>query len=197
MSFRQLGTACSRSLQGFSLKAVIRQDYSTAESSRLILSPNRHLRSGISDLPTASLRNTRRDPLSRSLCTSSKASSPAPISSAPPTPSKPQKKLLYPVAFLALLASATTYYLFSTREAAPQLSVQHFTPLKLLSKEALTADTTLYKLALPKELLPKEGAELVSSDPIRSVYVMQPELQIQRAYTVRPFILLSQISPRV
>lgn len=185
MSLYQLVTACSRTPKCFPIKASIRQN-STSLSSLRFPWPNHQRRSGFSAPSSALLQDNHRNLIGRPSSTFSRAFASAATSSAPPQSSKTPKKFLYPSVFVGLLASITAYYLSSTRVPAPQLSVQHFTALKLLSKESLTADTTLYTLALPKELLPKEGDALVSSDPIRSVYVMQPELQIQRAYTVRP-----------
>lgn len=69
------------------------------------------------------------------------------------------------------------------RPERERLSPHHFTPLKVLSVEPLTPETSLYRLALPKALL--DPAHPPSPTAIKSLFVMQPDLQIQRAYTVR------------
>lgn len=63
-----------------------------------------------------------------------------------------------------------------------RLSPYKFSPLKIISIATLTPETSLFKLALPKEML--DPKEIGSSNSIRSLYVMQPDLQIQRPYTV-------------
>ncbi|ORY90191.1 hypothetical protein BCR35DRAFT_299760 [Leucosporidium creatinivorum] len=61
-----------------------------------------------------------------------------------------------------------------------RLSHHKFTPVKILSVTKLTPETSLFKLALPKELLDPTNPPY---EAIQSLFVMQPDLQIQRAYT--------------
>ncbi|KAM0756512.1 ferredoxin reductase-like protein [Meredithblackwellia eburnea MCA 4105] len=60
------------------------------------------------------------------------------------------------------------------------LSPERFVPLKIKSIHRLSDDTTLFKLALPKDKLPDMESP---GAPIKSLFIMQPDLQIQRPYT--------------
>lgn len=85
---------------------------------------------------------------------------------------------------LSLLALSSLYFLNPTEE---NLSPTRFIPLKVLAVEHMTKDTSLFKISLPKNLLPDPDQSI--SKPILSLYVMQPDLQIQRPYTVSPLPL--------
>lgn len=73
-----------------------------------------------------------------------------------------------------------------------RLSEQRFVPLKITSVKRITADTSIYKLALPKSMLSASGP----SGPILSLYLMQPDLQIQRPYTVSLYFARSRVPSR-
>lgn len=62
------------------------------------------------------------------------------------------------------------------------LTPYKFTPLRITSVTTLTPETSLFKVALPKAML--DPTDTGSANAIRSIYVMQPDLQIQRPYTV-------------
>lgn len=80
----------------------------------------------------------------------------------------------------AALISLGAWFFLQDEE---KLSPDRFIPLKILSVTSLTKDTSLFKLALPKSLLAASSTPPVG--PIASLYIMQPDLQIQRPYTVR------------
>jgi cytochrome-b5 reductase len=60
--------------------------------------------------------------------------------------------------------------------------------------ERLTPETSLFKLEVPRALLPAVLGSDEGARPILSLFVKEPTLQIQRAYTVRPFLLLFPFS---
>lgn len=65
-----------------------------------------------------------------------------------------------------------------------RLSYSYFVPLRVASIEAVTSETSLIRIHLPETLLPDTSAYPEPPDqPLQAVYVRQPELQIQRAYT--------------
>lgn len=96
--------------------------------------------------------------------------------------SRSRSRLLPFAAVTAIVAAGAAWYLLPP---SPKLSPDRFTPLKIISVTPLTPETALFKLALPKSLL---DAEYGGARAIQSLYVMQPDLQIQRAYTVRKYL---------
>ncbi|KAK4701549.1 cytochrome-b5 reductase, partial [Phenoliferia sp. Uapishka_3] len=110
---------------------------------------------------------------------------PQPSSSNIPHPSTPpgsSKRRRFGAVGAGILAIGTATWYWATQED-PRLSEQKFVPLKITGVEKVNADTSIFKLALPKALLPKE----MYGGPILSLYVMQPDLQIQRPYTPLSF----------
>lgn len=132
----------------------------------------------ISSLPPSSSRQWTITPLSYPTQSRYASTSTSPT---PPT-SNTRRNGLIAISIGSLLLGSTFFFLYGGDNRKSQLSNGHFIPLKVLKIKSLTSDTMQFTLALPDELLPKE--EEVSLVPIRSVYIMQPDLQIQRAYTV-------------
>lgn len=97
-------------------------------------------------------------------------------------PSNLRRNLAFGSLTIGTLLLGSYFYLQSGERTEDQLSNGHFIPLKVLRIESLTSDTMKFTLALPDELIP--AVEEVSSAPIRSVYIMQPDINVQRAYTV-------------
>ena len=87
----------------------------------------------------------------------------------------------------ALLLGGTGTGLYFWQHASPAthpLSYSHFTPLSLRSVERVTPDSSIITLDLPVHLLPDPSAYPEPADtPLQAIYIRQPELQIQRAYT--------------
>lgn len=106
-------------------------------------------------------------------------------SSAIKSPSNLRRNLALGSLTIGTLLLGSYFYLQSGERTEDQLSNGHFIPLKVLRIESLTKDTMKFTLALPDELLP--AVEEVSLVPIRSVYIMQPDINVQRAYTVSQF----------
>ncbi|KAK9898131.1 hypothetical protein P389DRAFT_193191 [Cystobasidium minutum MCA 4210] len=75
-------------------------------------------------------------------------------------------------------------WLQSSDSAQRQLSYAYFTPLTIRAIKPVTSDSSVVSLSLPKELLPDLSQYPDPPDtPLQAIYVRQPELQIQRAYT--------------
>lgn len=122
---------------------------------------------------------------SRFSTSSSTSFSTSSTASTPNKPSKAGKKSSILTIGTLLLGTSISYYIYSNfliENTNNQISNQHFIPLKVIKIETLTKDTKKFTLNLPDELIPK--IEEVSNDPIRSVYIMQPDINVQRAYTV-------------
>lgn len=68
--------------------------------------------------------------------------------------------------------------------AARPLSYAYFTPLTIRAIKQITSDSSVLSLSLPKDLLPELSSYPDSPHtPLQAIYIRQPELQIQRAYT--------------
>lgn len=64
------------------------------------------------------------------------------------------------------------------------LSYSYFTPLTIRAIKPITSDSSIVSLSLPKELLPEVSIyPEPPHTPLQAIYIRQPELQIQRAYT--------------
>lgn len=64
------------------------------------------------------------------------------------------------------------------------LSYSHFTPLTIRAIKQITSDSSVVSLELPESLLPDEATyPEPPHTPLQAIYIRQPELQIQRAYT--------------
>lgn len=105
----------------------------------------------------------------------------------------PKLRRMLLVQALASLSVGLVGYRYLKTMAGPDeerpLSPFEFVPLKLTSVTRLTADTSLFTLDVAKPRV-KGPNQVVSPDTISSLYVMQPDLQIQRPYTVSHLPLL-------
>ncbi|KAM0793535.1 hypothetical protein ACM66B_000973 [Microbotryomycetes sp. NB124-2] len=81
----------------------------------------------------------------------------------------------------AAVAYGAWSYLSPTHQQ--KLSPYSWTPLKVTKVTQVTADSSIITLQIPKSLLPPTSAESATHQQISSLYVMQPDLQIQRPYT--------------
>lgn len=72
----------------------------------------------------------------------------------------------------------------ASEPAQQPLSYAYFTPLTIRAIKQITSDSSVVSLSLPSDLLP-DLSEYPDppSTPLQAVYIRQPELQIQRAYT--------------
>lgn len=72
----------------------------------------------------------------------------------------------------------------ASEPAQRPLSYAYFTPLTIRAIKQITSDSSVVSLSLPSELLPNLSEYPdPPSTPLQAVYIRQPELQIQRAYT--------------
>ncbi|GAA5934580.1 hypothetical protein JCM10213_002018 [Rhodosporidiobolus nylandii] len=131
---------------------------------------------------TTSLRAVLRpsNPVSGSLLTPKRLASTS--STASNTPPPPRRRLL-PVLAASSLALLGGLYLYSTREEPAVLASDRWTPVKIQSVERLTPETSLFRLEVPRSLLPQALEGDPTARPILSLFVKEPNLQIQRAYT--------------
>lgn len=79
---------------------------------------------------------------------------------------------------------------FATREDAPTLGGDRWTTVKITSVTPISPETSLFRLEVPKSVLPPAFSSDPTARPILSLYVKEPSLQIQRAYTVSSFSFL-------
>jgi len=82
---------------------------------------------------------------------------------------------------VSIVATVYFYYPASSQKPVP-LSSAHFTPLILKAKEKVNATSTIFTFAVPSNQRPNEVSDSMKG-PIWSLYVRQPEIQIQRPYT--------------
>ncbi|GAA5955359.1 hypothetical protein JCM8115_001925 [Rhodotorula mucilaginosa] len=87
-----------------------------------------------------------------------------------------------PVAAGAGLLTAGFGY-FATREEAPTLGGDRWTTVKITYVTPISPETSLFRLEVPKSVLPPAFSSDPTARPILSLYVEEPSLQIQRAYT--------------
>lgn len=95
---------------------------------------------------------------------------------------RPRRRWTPVAAGAGLLALATGWY--STREPEPILGGDQWTAVKVKSVTPMTPETSLFRLEVPRSVLPAAFASDPSARPILSLFVKEPSLQIQRAYTV-------------
>jgi hypothetical protein len=104
-----------------------------------------------------------------------------------PTPPRQQRSLvpLSAAALVAVILGSSTYYLSNSSSDSRILAPDRWTPLTISSVEQLTPDTSLFRFDdVPESILPPGIRDDESVRPILSLYVKEPSLQIQRAYTV-------------
>lgn len=111
----------------------------------------------------------------------------APSPFRPSSPSSSQSSLLL-AALLATAGGAGLYFYqaSSSSSSKPYLSYGSFTPLKIKDVKRITADSSIFTLALPHSALPHSQDYPPSEppdNPLQAIYIRQPELQLQRAYT--------------
>ena len=94
-----------------------------------------------------------------------------------------------PLALAALSGTGILGYLGwqwqqGSEPAQRPLSYSYFTPLTIRAIKQITPDSSVVSLSLPIELLPdlSQYPDLPHT-PLQAIYIRQPELQIQRAYT--------------
>jgi cytochrome-b5 reductase len=104
-------------------------------------------------------------------------------SSTPPNRSVvPSKtRLFLGLSTVALLGLG--FALYSSSREDTRLSINKFVPLTLSSITALTPETSSFKFAVPSSSLPRDDEGIIPGLPIKSIYLMQPDLNIQRPYT--------------
>lgn len=86
----------------------------------------------------------------------------------------------WPFGLLFLTGTGLAASVYYTSEPKPlPLSVDYFTPLKLIRKEVLNESTSLFVLDVPTSQRPIDN----DGKAIKSLHIMQPEISIQRAYT--------------
>ncbi|GAA5898103.1 hypothetical protein JCM8208_000155 [Rhodotorula glutinis] len=113
--------------------------------------------------------------------TSSRAHS---TGNAPPAPAPaPRQRSLLPIAGIAalVLGGGATFVL--TRDEPEYLAPDRWTDVKIKSVTPLTPETSLFKLDVPRSVLPPAFTGDPDARPILSLFVKEPSLQIQRAYT--------------
>ncbi|GAA6043239.1 hypothetical protein JCM8097_008477 [Rhodosporidiobolus ruineniae] len=98
---------------------------------------------------------------------------------------KSSRSRVLPVAGVAsLLLAAGGFYLYSSQEdPTPVLAADRWTNVKIKQVVPLTPETSLFRVEVPKALLPPVLASDPTAKPILSLFVKEPNLQIQRAYT--------------
>jgi cytochrome-b5 reductase len=85
---------------------------------------------------------------------------------------------------LAAIGCGGWYWQQTKPSSSRPLSYGYFIPLAISAVERITPDTSILSLELPAHLKPDPAAYPEPADtPLQAVYVRQPELQIQRAYT--------------
>ncbi|GAA5987634.1 hypothetical protein JCM11641_001175 [Rhodosporidiobolus odoratus] len=102
---------------------------------------------------------------------------------APPLSNSTASRRRLPLFAASALAIAGATYLYLTQEDPPVLASDRWTPCRIKSVSPLTPETSLFRLEVPKSLLPPVLAKDQSARPILSLFVKEPSLQIQRAYT--------------
>ncbi|BGP44487.1 Phenylalanyl-tRNA synthetase, beta subunit, cytoplasmic [Rhodotorula kratochvilovae] len=102
-----------------------------------------------------------------------------------PAPSSPAagKRSLLPIAGGGALLLAGGAYLYFTQDEPAVLAPDRWTDVKIKSVTPLTPETSLFRLEVPKSLLPPAFTSDPNARPILSLFVKEPNLQIQRAYT--------------
>ena len=102
-----------------------------------------------------------------------------------PTQGRPRRRWAPVAAGAGLLTAGFGY--FATREDAPTLGGDRWTTVKIKSVTPISPETSLFRLEVPKSVLPPAFSSDPTARPVLSLLVKEPSLQIQRAYTVRSF----------
>lgn len=99
-----------------------------------------------------------------------------------PNPQKPRRRTRILLGGAVIVAFTAGGALWWKHEEDKRISPYRFTPLKLVSKTEITPETSVFRLGISPAMLPLLDG--LSRSAILSLYVMQPDLQIQRPYTV-------------
>lgn len=102
-----------------------------------------------------------------------------------PAQGRPRRRWAPVAAGAGLLTAGLGY--FATREDAPTLGGDRWTTVKIKSVTPISPETSWFRLEVPKSVLPPAFSSDPTARPILSLYVKEPSLQIQRAYTVSSF----------
>lgn len=100
-----------------------------------------------------------------------------------PPPSSATRHL--PLVLALLTAAAAATYLSRSSSPSSELSPTHFTQLKIAAIRRLTPDTAIFSFEIPPGMtIDVQGlGGLTQAECVVSVWLKQPDLQIQRAYT--------------
>ncbi|GAA5922924.1 cytochrome b5 reductase family protein [Sporobolomyces koalae] len=98
------------------------------------------------------------------------------------SPPPRRSRLSLGIAATVLAAGVSGLY-YLNQPDAPVLAPDRWTPVKVIAVEQLTRDTSLLRINVPKSTLPTVLTQDPDAQPILSLYVKEPTLQIQRAYT--------------
>ncbi|GAA5925175.1 hypothetical protein JCM3775_006387 [Rhodotorula graminis] len=99
-----------------------------------------------------------------------------------PAPAPRERSLLSIAGVAALVLGGGATFLL-TRDEPAYLAPDRWTDVKIKSVTALTPETSLFKLDVPRSVLPPAFTGDPDARPILSLFVKEPSLQIQRAYT--------------
>lgn len=102
-------------------------------------------------------------------------------------PASPRRQASLGLLAVGTLAFGAFGYYWKIRlssESNSRLSYATFTPLAIRSVEQVTSDSSIITLDLPVDRLPDSSTyPEPPNTPLQAIYIRQPELQIQRAYT--------------
>ncbi|KPV78156.1 uncharacterized protein RHOBADRAFT_50662 [Rhodotorula graminis WP1] len=110
-----------------------------------------------------------------------------------PAPAPRERSLLSIAGVAALVLGGGATFLL-TRDEPAYLAPDRWTDVKIKSVTALTPETSLFKLDVPRSVLPPAFTGDPDARPILSLFVKEPSLQIQRAYTVRPILPVAALA---
>ncbi|GAA5837241.1 hypothetical protein JCM9279_005628 [Rhodotorula babjevae] len=97
--------------------------------------------------------------------------------------SAPRERSPWPIAGIAALVLGGGATLFLTRDEPHYLAPDRWTDVEIKSVTPLAPETSLFKLDVPRSVLPPAFTGDPDARPILSLFVKEPNLQIQRAYT--------------
>ncbi|GAA5823051.1 hypothetical protein JCM3770_005713 [Rhodotorula araucariae] len=104
-------------------------------------------------------------------------------SKAAPSPRASKRRSVLPIVGATALLIAGSAYLYLSHEEHRVLAPDRWTDVKIKSVTPMTPETSLFRLEVPRSLLPPAFTSDPNARPILSLFVKEPNLQIQRAYT--------------
>lgn len=156
-------------------------EYAAQTARRSLASPRAPVVPRTASSPRATLAGTPRP--------SAAAWTPKRPYSAGKAPASPQsaskRSSLLSIVGGAALAVGGSAAFYLTRDEPAFLAPDRWTDVKIKSVTPLTPETSLFRLEVPRSVLPPAFTSDPSARPILSLFVKEPNLQIQRAYTVR------------